>query len=105
MPPLSTISKSTVKTYIGSISDHDTPFSTCYNQNSYTENLMEIIVNGAASLYEKMVKDFTNQTMTDAAAGSSAKLLPCIRYSDEQNDHTQALLAYRHITQTSVYDQ
>jgi hypothetical protein len=42
--------------------------------------------------------------MTNAAAGSSAKLLPSLRYSDEQND-TQALLAYRHIKQTSVYDR
>jgi hypothetical protein len=61
-------------------------------------------VNEADSIYEKMVNDFASQTMTNAAAGSSAKLLPSLRYSDEQNDHTQALLAYRHITQTS-YDR
>jgi hypothetical protein len=59
----------------------------------------------AANLYEKMVKDFTNEAMTYGAAVSSTKLLPSLRYSDEQNDHTQALLAYRHITQTSVYDR
>jgi hypothetical protein len=47
-------------------------------------------VNEAAILFEKMVKDFTNKTMTDAAAGSSTKLLPSLRYSDEQNNHTQA---------------
>ena len=57
----------------------------------------------SASLFEKMVKDFANQTMTNAAAGSSAKILPSMRHSDEQTDHTQALLAYRHITQSSVY--
>jgi hypothetical protein len=61
-------------------------------------------VNEAASLYEKMVKDFTNQTVTNAAADSSSNVLPSIIYLDEQTDHTQALLAYRHITQTSVYD-
>jgi hypothetical protein len=33
------------------------------------------------------------------------KLLPSMIYSDEQNDHIQALLAYRHIAQTSVYDR
>jgi len=47
------------------------------NQNSYTETLTEVITNGAASLYEKMVKDFTNETMTNAAAESSTNLLPC----------------------------
>ena len=52
-----------------------------------------------------MVKEFTNETITDAAAVSSTKLLPSMIYSDEQTDHTQALLAYRHITQTSVYDR
>ena len=59
----------------------------------------------AANLYEKMLKEFTNETMTDAATVSSKKLLPSMIYSDEQNDHTQALLAYRHITQTSMYDR
>ena len=40
------------------------------------------------------MKDFANQTMTNAAASRS--VLPSLGYSDEQNDHTQALLAYRH---------
>ena len=35
-----------------------------------------------ASLYEKMVKDFANQTMTDAVAGSSTKLLPSMIYTN-----------------------
>jgi hypothetical protein len=59
----------------------------------------------AANLYKKMVKEFTNEAMTDAAVVSSTKLLPSMIYSDEQTDQTQALLAYRHITQTSVYDR
>jgi hypothetical protein len=104
MPPPLTISKSTIIDHAGSSSkDYVKPFY-YYNQNSYAETLTELIVNEAASLYEKIVNDFANQTMTNAAAGSSAKLLPSLRYSDEQNDHTQALLAYRHITQTS-YDR
>ena len=61
-------------------------------------------MNEAAILYKKMVKDFTNQTITNVAADSSTKLLPSMRYLDEQTDHTQASLAYRHITQTSVYE-
>jgi hypothetical protein len=52
-----------------------------------------------------MVKEFTNEAMTDAAVVSRTKLLPSMIYSDEQTDQTQALLAYRHITQTSVYDR
>jgi hypothetical protein len=84
--------------YVDSSNYHANHFSSYYNQNDYTENLTELIVNEAASLYEKMVKDFTNQIITNAAAiSSSAKLLPSMRYSDEQTDHTQAL-AYRHIT-------
>ena len=45
---------------------------------------MEIIVNGAASIYEKMVKDFTNETMTGTTAGTNSNLLPSIKYLDEQ---------------------
>ena len=41
--------------------------------------------------------------MTNVTAGSSAKLLPSMRNSDEQTDHTQALLAYRHMTQGSLH--
>ena len=53
-----------------------------------------------------MVNDFANQTMTNAAADSITKLLPPMRHSNEQQtDHTQVSLAYRHITQRSVYDQ
>ena len=43
--------------------------------------------------------------MTNAAADSITKLLPPMRHSDEQTDHTQVSLAYRHITQRSVYNQ
>ena len=71
----------------------------------YGETLKDAIMKEANNLYEKMLEDFANQTMTIAAAGSSAKLLPSMRHSDEQTDHTRALLAYRHITQRSVYDQ
>ena len=74
-PPLS-ISKSTIIDYASSDgSYHTNSISAYYNQNSYTETLTELIANETASLYEKMVNDFANQTMTNAAAGSSAKLL------------------------------
>jgi len=104
MPSTMVMSKSTIIDYTGSSNYHATPFSSYYNHNSYAENLMEIIVNGATSLYEKMVKEFTNQTMINAAADSSTKLLPPMTYLDEQRNRTQPSLAYRHITQTSVYD-
>jgi hypothetical protein len=104
VPPLS-ISKSTIIDYAGSDgSYHTNSISAYYNKNSYAETLTELIVNESASLYEKMVNDFANQTMTNAAAASSAKLLPSLGYSDEQND-TQKILAYRHRVQTSVYDR
>jgi hypothetical protein len=76
MPSPLTMSKSTTIDQGSSSNYHTNPFSYYYNQKSYAETLTELIVNEAASLYEKMVKDFTNQTMTNAAAGSSAKLLP-----------------------------
>jgi hypothetical protein len=57
-------------------------------------------VNEAAILYNKMVKEFTNQAIADVAADSSTNVLPSMIYLDEQTDHTQASLAYRHITQT-----
>ena len=41
------------------------PFSSYYIQNGYPENLIELIVNGATSIYEKMVKDFTNDTISN----------------------------------------
>jgi hypothetical protein len=74
------------------------------NQHGYAETLAEVIVDVAASLYEKMVKDFTNQAMSEAA-GTSTKLLPSIRDSDKQTDHSQALLAYRYMMYTSVYER
>ena len=51
-----------------------------------------------------MVKDFTNQAITNVAADSSTDVLPSMIYLDEQTGHTQASLTYRHITQTSVYE-
>jgi hypothetical protein len=77
---------------------HVKTFSYYPNQNSYAENLTEVLVNEAASLYEKMIKDFANQTMTNAAADSITKFLPPMRHSYERNDHTQVSLAYRRIT-------
>jgi hypothetical protein len=97
------MSKSTMIDYAGSSSRyHTNPFSYSPNQGYY-ETLAEVLVNEAAILYEKMVKDFTNQAITDVAADSSTNVLPSMVYLDEQTDHTQASLAYRHITQTSVY--
>jgi hypothetical protein len=63
MSPATTISKLTMINYADSSSHHAIHFSSYYNQNSYTENLIEIIVNGAAIIYKKMVRDFTNETM------------------------------------------
>ena len=55
--------------YAGSSSGyHINPFSYSHNQGGYYESLTEVIVNEAAILYEKMVKDFTNQAITDVAA-------------------------------------
>jgi hypothetical protein len=51
------------------------PFSSYYNQNSYAENLIEIIANGATGLYDKMVKDFTNEALTNAAGNTNSNLL------------------------------
>ena len=97
MPPPLMMSKSTI---IGPGNKyHVKPFS--HYQNSYAETLTEVVSKEAANLYEKMVKDFTNEAMTNAAADSSTKLLPPMRHSDEQMDHTQVSLAYRHITQRS----
>ena len=52
-----------------------------------------------------MVNDFTNQTITSVVADSSTNVLSSTIYLDEQTDHPQASLAYRHITQTSVYEE
>ena len=104
-PPL-TISKSTIIDQAGNSSKYYVKSSSSYyDQNRYAETLTKIILNEAARLYEKMVDDFVNQTMTNAAADSITKLLPPMIHSDEQTDHTQVSLAYRHITQRSVYDQ
>ena len=98
------ISKSTMIDYAGSSSSyHTNPFSYSPKQGSYDETLAEVLVSEAAILYEKMVKDFTNQAITDVAADSSTNVFPSMIYLDERTDHTQASLAYRHITQTSVY--
>jgi hypothetical protein len=75
---VSAISKSSVMNHLG------TPFSSHYNQKSYTENLIEIIVNEAASLYEKMVEDFADQTMTNAAASTDSNLILSMTPLDEQ---------------------
>jgi hypothetical protein len=97
------ISKSTMMNYFDSGYTHPA-FSSYYNQNSYTENLIEIIVNGASSLCDKLVKDFTNETLANAVASTNSNLLLSMTHLDEQTDHTQALV-YRHITKTSIYDQ
>jgi hypothetical protein len=81
MPPM--MSKSTMIDHAGGSSSYCVKSSSSYyNQNSYAETLTDLIVNETASLYEKMVNDFANQTMTNAAAGSSAKLLPSLRYTN-----------------------
>ena len=106
MPSPLTMSKSTIIDHAGSNSNYYVKSSSSYyDQNRYAETLTEVLVNEAMSLYEKMVNDFANQTMTSAAADSLTKLLPPMIHSDEQTDHTQVSLAYRHITQRSVYDQ
>jgi hypothetical protein len=104
MSQATTISKLTMVDYADSNSHHTTHFSSYYNQNSYTENLIEIIVNGTSRLYDKMVKDFTNETIANAAANTNSNLLLSMTHLDEQTDHTQALV-YGHITKTSNYDQ
>jgi hypothetical protein len=67
MSPATTISKLTTMNYAGSNYYYATHFLSFYNQNSYAGNLIEIIANRAASLYEKMVKDFTNETMKNCS--------------------------------------
>jgi hypothetical protein len=99
------MSKSTMIDYAGSSSGyHTNALSYSHNQGGYYETLAEVLVNEAAILYKKMVKDFTNQTITNVAADSSTNILPTMIYLDEQTGHTQASLAYRHMTQTSVYE-
>src|SRR5215207_5946402 len=60
-----TMSKSNIIGHPGS-NYYVLPFSHHSNQNGYTETLEGVLVNEAANLYDKMVKDFTNETMTNA---------------------------------------
>ena len=69
--PVSMISRSTIMNYGGS-SYHANQFLYYHNQNSYAETLKEVLVNEAASLYDKMAKDFTNETMTDATTSNNS---------------------------------
>ena len=81
MPSPLTMSKSTMIDHAGSSSNYCVKSSSSYyNQNSYAETLTEVIADEAANLYEKMVKDFTNEALTNAAAVSSTKLLPSMIY-------------------------
>ena len=76
--------------YAGSSSGyHTNPFSYSPNQGGYDETLAEVLVSEAAILYKKMVKDFTNQAITDVAADSSTNVLPSMIYLDEQTDQPQ----------------
>ena len=84
MSPLLTTSKSTIMNYAGNRNNQATPFSSYYIQNGYAENLIEIIVNGATSIYEKMVKDFTNETIANTAANTDSNLLHSTTHLDEQ---------------------
>jgi hypothetical protein len=68
IPPPLTISKSTVIVHPGRSSEYNIKTLLYSKQNSYIETLTKVIVNEAASLYEKMVNDFANQTVTNAAA-------------------------------------
>jgi predicted transcriptional regulator len=83
MSPPITISKSTIKNHEGSNNYYATPYSSYYNQNSYADNLIEIIVNEAASLYEKTVEDFANETMANAAANTDSNLILSMTHLDE----------------------
>ena len=84
MSPLLTTSKSTMMNYAGSRNNQSSPFSSSYIQNGYPENLIELIVNGAASIYEKIVKDFTNETIANTAANTDSNLLHSTTHLDEQ---------------------
>ena len=83
MSPPITISKLTMINYAGNRNNHAIPFSSHYHQKSYTENLIEIIVNGAASLYEKMVEDFANDTISNTAANTDSNLIHSMTHLDE----------------------
>jgi hypothetical protein len=69
MPSTVVMQKSTIIDHAGSSNNyHIKSSSSYYNQNSYAETLTEVIVDEAAKLYEKMVKDFTNEALTNAIA-------------------------------------
>jgi hypothetical protein len=82
MSPATMISKITMINYADSGSYRATHFSSYYNQNSYAENLIDIIANGAAIIYEKMVRDFTNKTMF---AASTLEKITYLKYSSLQD--------------------
>ena len=84
MSPLLTTSKSTMMNYAGSRNNQASPFSSYNIQNGYPENLIELIVNGATSIYEKMVKDFTNDTISNTAANTDSNLLHSTTHLNEQ---------------------
>jgi DNA repair exonuclease SbcCD ATPase subunit len=67
------MSKSTMIDYAGSSGGYQTnPFSYYPNQNGYDETLAEVLVNEAAILYKKMVKDFTSQAISNVTPDSSS---------------------------------
>ena len=73
MPSPLTMSKPTMIEHAGNRNNYCVRSSSpYYNQNSYAETLTEVIADEAANLYEKMVKDFTNKAMTNAAEGYSS---------------------------------
>ena len=65
------------------------------NPNSYAETLKEAIMKEAANLYEKMLEEFTNETITNTAADSRTERLPSMTHLGEHTNHKQTLLTYR----------
>ena len=49
----------------------------------------------AGNLYEKMLEEFTNETITNTVADSSTELLPSMTHLGEHTNHKQTLLTYR----------
>ena len=58
---------------------HTNPFSYSPNKGGYDDTLADVLVNEAPILYKKMVKDFTNQAITEVAPDSGHK---CITFYD-----------------------
>jgi hypothetical protein len=85
LPPLTISGSSTMNQTYSRSKYHIDHFSYSPSQNNNVEILMEIIVNGAANLYEKMVKDFTNETMTSMTEAYGIKL-PFMKYSYGRTD-------------------